>query len=84
VRQVDCNASSLLFGRRVDFIIRHISAARFFVGTHLGDGSCQCGFAMINMTNRSNVYVLLFILTAIKSGHGEFASELIQFRAIEH
>src|SRR5204862_3958863 len=61
VRSGDRDAALLLFGRVVDLIERHRLAARL-LGEHLGDGRCQRGLAMVDVTDGPYVDVRLIAL----------------------
>jgi hypothetical protein len=56
VSGVDRDTTSLLFGSRVDLVVRFSSTAELG-SQHGGDGSSQGGFAVVNVTDGAHVHV---------------------------
>ena len=56
VGSVDCDTTSLFFGRFVDFVVSHLHSVAF--ASHYHRDSCgQSSFTVVNVADRTNVNV---------------------------
>src|SRR4029450_919737 len=69
VRRGDRDATSLLFGRLVDLVVR-LELTAVQLGHDLGQGSRQRGLAVVDVTDRADVHVRLVPLKLL-FGHDD-------------
>ena len=76
VRGVDGDSTSTLFGSLIDLVVRG-ELGEVLLGQNLGDGGSQRGFAVIDVTNRTNVQMGLLAVIGDASDARESGNHLL-------
>ena len=73
---VDGDSTSALFGSLIDLVVRG-ELGEVLLGQNLGDGGSQRGFAVIDVTNRTNIQVRLLAVVGDASDARENGGHLL-------